>query len=129
MRPDTVTKAVKHTFDNGELLTMADAITESVQRLGEVKRAKADADKLRSKDEMEQQTGTITKLSGMYRRGYEFRDVDCKVLYNSPEVGEKTFVRIDTGEEVSTDNMTEEEKQETLPLANAAVATSEAGDA
>lgn len=118
MRPDTVTKAVKHTFDNGELLTMADAITESVQRLAEVKKAKADAD-ASFKDEMEQQTGTITKLSGMYRRGYEFRDHDCKVLYNMPEEGEKTFVRIDTGEEVSTDNMTEEEKQETLPLATA----------
>lgn len=118
MRPDTVTKAVKHTFDNGELLTMADAITESVQRLAEVKKAKADAD-ASFKDEMEQQTGTITKLSGMYRRGYEFRDADCKVLYNMPEVGEKTFVRIDTGEEVGTDNMTDDEKQETLPLATA----------
>lgn len=44
MMPDTVTKAVKHTFDNGELLSMADAITEYVTRLAEVKKAKADAD-------------------------------------------------------------------------------------
>jgi hypothetical protein len=128
MRPDTVTKAVKHTFDNGELLTMADSITEAVQSLSEVKRARPTQTRLH-KEQVEQEFGTVNKLSGMYRRGYEFRDVDCKVLYNLPEVGEKTFVRIDTGEEVGTDNMTDDEKQETLPLANAAVATSEAADA
>ncbi len=116
MRPEIVTKSIKRDFSQDELLNMADQITESVQHLSELKRAKADNDKAH-KEIVEQEVGTINKLSGMYRRGYEFSDTECNVLYNSPEEGQKTWVRIDTGEVIGSDQMTDDEKQETFPLA------------
>jgi len=58
----------------------------------------------------------IGVLSNKLRSGYEFRDVECEVRFDTPEKGQKQVVRLDTDEIVATNPMSEEEKQRELPL-------------
>lgn len=55
-------------------------------------------------------------LTDKITSGYEFRDVTCRVDLNSPKVGVKTIVRLDTAEDVAVEQMTPDELQEKLPL-------------
>lgn len=58
--------------------------------------------------------GNISKLSSNINNGYEYRAVDCTVELNTPEVGQKTIVRTDTGEIVRIEAMNSREKQGNL---------------
>jgi len=58
----------------------------------------------------------ISSLGNKLRSGYEFRDVSCFINFDQPEKGQKQTVRSDTGEVVSTEIMSEEEKQRELAL-------------
>ena len=58
----------------------------------------------------------ISKLSRYINNGYDYRNIECAVVMNSPRAGVKEVVRIDTGEIVKTINMTDTEKQESLPF-------------
>lgn len=53
----------------------------------------------------------VAGLSQRVREGYEFRDTECRVIFDTPEPGKKTVIRLDTKEQVSIDAMTNEEKQ------------------
>ena len=55
----------------------------------------------------------INDLSGKVNSGTEFREVECEVLYNLPDNGDKTILRTDTDpyEIVRVEEMTEGEKQ------------------
>lgn len=53
----------------------------------------------------------VAGLSQRVREGYEFRDTECRVLFDTPEPGKKTVIRLDTKQQVSIDQMTTEEKQ------------------
>lgn len=61
-------------------------------------------------------SAAIAVLSNKLRSGYEFKDVQCSVVYDRPIAGEKTITRLDTGDIIETCSMTEEEKQRQLPL-------------
>lgn len=58
----------------------------------------------------------IAILSTKLRGGYELRDVECVIHFDKPKVGMKKTVRTDTKEVVSEVQMSEEEKQRSLPL-------------
>lgn len=62
-------------------------------------------------------TGVKAKISGLANKvnnGYEFRNIDCEISFNNPEAGQKTIIRIDTGEIVKIEDMTQSERQENL---------------
>lgn len=50
----------------------------------------------------------------MVCNGYEYRQVECSVLMNTPRAGTKTIVRNDTGENVRTENMSAADTQSVL---------------
>jgi hypothetical protein len=54
------------------------------------------------------------RLDSICNQKWENRDVECLVEFHKPVVGQKTTVRTDTGEIVSVEDMTEDEKQERL---------------
>ncbi len=58
----------------------------------------------------------VAILGGKLRSGYELRPVECHVLFDQPQPGQKQIIRLDTKETVSTELMTDEEKQKLLPL-------------
>lgn len=54
------------------------------------------------------------RLDSICNQKWENRDVECLVEFHKPVVGQKTTIRTDTGEIVSVEDMTEDEKQEEL---------------
>lgn len=40
-----------------------------------------------------------TKLSNVVTDGFEMRNIDCEVSYHTPELGKKTFKRMDSGKQ------------------------------
>lgn len=57
----------------------------------------------------------VTKSRKVLSAGYGYRWVDCKVLYHTPLSRRRTIVRLDTGEEVRIEDMSEDECQDKLP--------------
>lgn len=63
----------------------------------------------------------ITRLAEEFERGHSEIEVRCRVYFNEPQIGLKTIVRVDTGEIVSVEPMTDEELQEDIPFTEAEV--------
>ena len=61
------------------------------------------------KSEIDAADAKIKSLAQKLARGSEDREIECDVLFNTPEEGKKTVRRGDTGEVVCTQPMTESE--------------------
>lgn len=48
----------------------------------------------------------VNDLSNKVASGYEYRDVECEVIFNQPKNGQKTFIRSDTSKSF-TEKMTD----------------------
>lgn len=70
---------------------------------------------IQTKAEIQVNEEQITLLATALSTGKEYRDVNCKIVYNL-DSAEKSWIRLDTGEVVKTETMTAEELQEELPL-------------
>lgn len=57
---------------------------------------------------------SISILSRKINNGYEYRDIDCEILFHTPNTGKKTIIRKDTGEAIEIIDMTQEEMQEPI---------------
>ena len=61
------------------------------------------------KSEITESESTIRSLAQKLARGSEDREIECDILFNTPEEGKKTVKRGDTGEVVQVQDMTESE--------------------
>lgn len=59
--------------------------------------------------EIEEHKATIKKLSLLIHSGKEQRYINCKILYNTPNVGAKTIIRTDTDEIIERISMSSNE--------------------
>lgn len=106
----TVTESIKHTFTTAELFDLADKMGAAASRVFRIETEKS---------EQAAHYGALLKeanrahaeLVERFNLRYEMRDVDCKVEFDTPEPGYKSFVRLDTGESVREVRMSEAEKQ------------------
>lgn len=114
-RRDKCTEYVKYEFGDEEQRENAQKLARKNRNLAEhaLKKKQLAAD---LKLEEEGLNSDIATLSRHVTDGYDFRMVDCRIVYNVPIVGKKDIIRMDTGELVRTDSMTEEERQEELQL-------------
>ena len=79
----------------------------------EVEERKADVAK-DFKEQLQNLRGEIRRLARLVRTKKEKRTVTCGVAMHTPTVGTKTIVRVDTGEIVREEAMSEAEMQERL---------------
>jgi hypothetical protein len=116
-REEKVTEYLKYTFTDEELLALSKTMAKKNQDLGEVeddkKRITADFSAKIQSFESE-----ISALARKVYSGYEHRNVECKVLFHTPDIGMKTVVRTDSGEVVREEAMSTSERQEILPFVN-----------
>jgi len=115
-RPDFVDQNLKCLLSDVQKIRTAEALARSLQEretLEEEKKAQAHE----LAERMDGINKSIKKAFITLQNGYEYRWISCKVLYNDPKPGEKTLVRMDTGEVVRVEDMSFAECQETLPLA------------
>ncbi|MCE5309663.1 MAG: hypothetical protein LLG20_18670 [Acidobacteriales bacterium] len=74
-------------------------------------------------------TAEIFKVARLMNNGYEYRDVKCDVLYDTPKRGYKRIIRMDTGEVVEDCPMSPDELQQSLDFAVEAAVESANGAA
>jgi phosphopantetheine adenylyltransferase len=103
----------RYQFTDAELRSLADQLArETKQRIDTIdQRATVVAEfaaQIKGADKR------IADLANKYDSRYEMREMECIVLFDRPERGMKTIVRVDTGEEVRTAVMTDAETQGNL---------------
>ena len=107
------TEWLKYSFSEAEIKELAKKLAYETRTLEELE----DQKKSVVSDFSNKITRVKASLSGLannINNGYDFRNIDCEVLLNSPEAGQKSIVRLDTGEIVRVEDMTQNEKQEKL---------------
>lgn len=66
------------------------------------------------KAQIEEQSATVQRLARFVNDGYEFKNVNCTVLLDYPQKGQKTIQRDDTFEVVRVIAMTDADRQQAL---------------
>ncbi len=111
-----VSEHLKYQFSAEETRENAKRLARKNQELAELelKKKQLAAD---IKAETDAGNAEAAKLARWVNDEYDFRMVECEIIYDSPLAGEKTVYRLDTGEVVKTVKMTAEECQQSLAFA------------
>jgi hypothetical protein len=114
-RPETISQNLKVFLSDRQKLHVAEALAQTLHEKQELEDHKKAATHEMA-ERLEGMENSIKKSARLLSQGYDFQWVECRVLYNTPQPGEKQLIRLDTGEEVRIEEMTFEEAQENLPL-------------
>lgn len=114
-RPETVPQSLRCPLNEQEKVSFGESLARFLEDLEDLEEQKV-ATAATIKAQIEGTQKAITKARKILSAGYEYRWITCKVLYNAPSNRQKTILRLDTGEEVRVEDMTDDECQENLPL-------------
>lgn len=104
---------LKYTFGDDELREIAKDLARENQEAETIDREKAQVVSA-FKTRLTVAQAKIAKFSAWIREGADWRMIDCITRFHNPEQGERTTVRLDTGEVVRTVRMSIEEMQDDL---------------
>lgn len=126
IRTQKVKETCRHPLTTEQLLDAGKQLAETQNEVG---RLEDDFKSVRDdwKAKISAAEARLTTLSGRISRGYDMKETSCTVTMDTPEDGLKTCTRDDTGEKVWVREMTEQDKQLTLPLPEAADTAEENG--
>lgn len=97
-------------FTEAEMMAFGKSLARASQEFESMEERKKQITKDLA-SQLETKRGEILLYSRFMNNGHEWRDIECRVIFDSPETGYKTIWRTDTGEMVSTARMTPEERQ------------------
>lgn len=100
-------------YSDAELAEKRDALADVILAIDKVENRKSEAAKA-FKEELDGMYAQSGRLAHQIRAREEQRMVDCICEMNKPNVGEKTTIRIDTGEMLKVEVMTDDERQEEI---------------
>jgi restriction endonuclease Mrr len=103
-------------FTPEELAAKAEALANAAVELQELREQKRNV-VAEFGELIKEVEGRARALSKAYRLKGENRFVECAVLLDTPERGKKTIVRMDLNQTVRVENMTDDDRQDELPLA------------
>jgi hypothetical protein len=109
------TEYLKCDFSDAEISDRARELATSNRRRTAIEQQKKEIDSDLN-GQIEAENTKIQRLSEQIGMGYEYRNVECRVELDTPEVGCKRIVRLDSGEEVKVTAMTDADRQELLDL-------------
>jgi hypothetical protein len=112
MRPGTTTRRLQRKLDAEQRLAIGQEMADKLLEIEQIETAKKRITPLREE---------LTLLGSKYNSGFEDVEIECNIVYNSPEPGKKTIIRPDTGETIEVVDMTKEDLQEDLEFADAEV--------
>ena len=115
MRTETVTEYLKYDFSEQELKDKAKQLAHEFRQKEEAELESKEGMSL-FKSRIDAHKANVSRLSNHINNGYEYRNIECDVLYNTPLDGQKTIVRKDTREIIRMEEMQPEEFQESLAL-------------
>jgi hypothetical protein len=100
-------------YSDDELAFKRDELSTVIVHQGAVETRKAEVNR-GFKEELDGLYARASELAHQIKRRGENRPVQCLVEFHKPNVGEKTIIRLDTGEQVRVEPMTEDERQEEI---------------
>lgn len=107
------TMYLKYEFNDQEKLLMANTLASNHNAIDDI-----DAEEAVFKSQIkERRSGlaqSIQSLSRNISMGFEMRNIPCAVQYDTPNINEITYVRLDTGDIAKTRPMSESERQQEL---------------
>jgi hypothetical protein len=108
-----VAEYLKYSFSEEETRDNAKKLARKNQELTELelKKKQLAAD---IKAETDAATADAARLARWVNDEYDFRMVECEIVYDSPTAGRKTTYRIDTGEIVKEEKMSSDESQQVI---------------
>jgi hypothetical protein len=106
----TCTESVKHTYTMAELAELADQMGAAASRVFQIEIEKAER-AAHYAALLKEANRAHAELVNKFVQRYEMRDVECRVEFDTPEAGYKSFVRLDSGVSIREVRMTEAEKQ------------------
>lgn len=113
MRAARVKLNMECVYTDGELAEKRDQLSETILDIQQVEDDKATVTRT-FKERLDGLYGQSTKLAQQIKNRKEFRMVECAVEFNKPNSGEKTTIRLDTGEMTKIEIMTDDERQEKI---------------
>ncbi len=113
MKGKRLTLSLRCEFTSEELDSKGQALSATMLRYDEVEEEKKAATAT-YREQLSDLRGEMRRLSKQIKTKGEDRPVECLAKFHSPNVGEKTIVRLDTGEVVRIEPMTDDERQENL---------------
>lgn len=111
---DKVTRSLMVTLSKDEVSTYAKELARVTAKQAELEDEKK-AVTSDFKGRIDRCTADCQTLAQRVTTGRELRDIDCE--WQPSKDGKMILVRLDTGEIIDTRKMTEEEQQQSLPLA------------
>ena len=100
-------------YTDAELAFKRDELSTVIVRQSEVELRRSEVNR-GFKEELDGLYSRASELAHQIKARGESHGVECVVEFHKPNVGEKTIIRLDTGELVRTEVMTEEERQEEI---------------
>jgi hypothetical protein len=113
MRPESITLAIEEKYTPEEKSEIAEKLAVAVAELEVITMEKKVSDAAFN-ERIKRCDGQITTLAKSYNKGCETAQVGCDIRYDHPELGKKSYFRLDRNELVETHDMSWEEKQETI---------------
>src|SRR5262249_49794540 len=113
MMKKKITLSRRCEYSDLELTEKRDELSTVICRQGEVEQRKAEVNR-EFKEELDGLYSRASDLAHQIRARGQNRPVECVVEFHKPNVGEKTVIRLDTGEMVRVEVMTEEERQDEI---------------
>ena len=108
-----ITLELRCEYSDDELAFKRDELSTVIVHQGAVETRKAEVNR-GLKEELDGLYARASELAHQIKRRGENRPVECLVEFHKPNIGEKTIVRLDTGEQVRVEPMTEDERQEEI---------------
>jgi uncharacterized protein (UPF0216 family) len=91
-------RTLKVEFTAVETHELATQLATKTRELSALEEEKASVTKQYGAKVAEAKAAT-NKLANLVNDGYEYREVECEVLYHFPEKGKKTYIRKDNGKQ------------------------------
>jgi hypothetical protein len=113
MMKKRITLSLRCEYSDLELAEKRDELSTVICRQGEVEQRKAAINR-EFKEELDGLYSRASELAHQIKARSQDRAVECVTEFHKPNIGEKTVIRLDTGEMVRVEVMTDEERQDEI---------------
>lgn len=124
MRPDSITLAIFEKYAPEELAETAQKLAQAWADKETAESEKKVSDAV-FKERINKHEADVAQLATRYNKGGETAQIGCTIRYDTPTVGKKSYIRMDTEAVVEVHDMTLEEKQQTIQFPLTASASEE----
>lgn len=122
MREERIQKNLKVILTEPELLKLAREMAKAQADLMAAQNRKAEiVSELNAA--IKKHHADVEEFSRTIGNGYVYRDVECRVIFDHPEPSLKTVIRLDDFSEVSTERMTDQDRQTSIRFDGASEGT------